>query len=80
MRITVYSTPNCMGCKMTYRELDKHGIEYDIVDITENAAAREYVVEELRYQQAPVIVVDDNDHWSGFRPDHLDRVAALRAA
>lgn len=67
MKITVYSTPVCMQCKITYREFKKHGIEYDIVDISENDAAREHVV-------------DDIDHWSGFRPAHIERIAALQAA
>lgn len=80
MTITVYSTPVCMQCKMTYSELEKYGIEYDIVDISENTEAREYVTEDLGYRQAPIVVVDDDDHWSGFRPDHIERIAALQAA
>ncbi|MCP2286971.1 Glutaredoxin, partial [Promicromonospora umidemergens] len=54
--------------------LDAKGILYDIVDLSENDAALEYV-KELGYSQAPVVVVDDQDHWSGFRPDKIERVA-----
>lgn len=70
--ITVYGKPSCVQCDATYRTLDKRGIEYTIVDISQDAIAREYVME-LGHLQAPVIVVGDQ-HWSGFRPD---RIAAM---
>jgi glutaredoxin-like protein NrdH len=25
---------------------------------------------------APVVVVDDEDHWCDVRPDHIERIAA----
>lgn len=74
MSITVYTKPNCMQCQMTYRALDSAHLEYEVVDITEVPAALEYVTEELGYRQAPVVVTDE-DHWSGFRPDHINRIA-----
>ncbi len=78
--ITVYSKPQCVQCTATYRALDRAGLDYDVVDISENPAARDYVTEELGYMQAPVVVVDNQDHWSGFRPDHISRLAALKGA
>ncbi|WP_330700842.1 glutaredoxin domain-containing protein, partial [Mycobacteroides abscessus] len=42
--ITVYTKPACVQCKATYKALDKQGIEYNIVDITEVPEAREYVM------------------------------------
>jgi glutaredoxin-like protein NrdH len=69
--MTVYSKPNCVHCTATYRALDSQGIEYQVIDLTANAAALEYVMEELGYSQAPVVVVDEHDHWSGFRPDRI---------
>ena len=59
---------------MTYRALDKAGVTYTVVDVTENAAALEYVSEDLGYSAAPIVVVDEHNHWAGFRPD---RIAAL---
>jgi hypothetical protein len=32
------------------------------------------VIEDLGYTEAPVVVVSDEDHWSGFRPDQIDRL------
>lgn len=76
-QITVYTTgPSCIRCTMTKRVLDQKGLTYLEVDIRANEQARAYVVDELGYTEAPVVVVTDEDHWSGFRPDHIDRVAS----
>lgn len=78
--VTVYSKPRCVQCTATYRALDNAGVSYEVVDVTENAAAYEYVTGDLGYSQAPIVVVDEEDHWSGFQPDQIARVAAAFAA
>ncbi len=82
--VTVYSTgPSCMQCTMTKRALDAKGVAYVEVNVHENAAALAYVQDELAYMAAPVVVVEDGtgqDHWSGFRPDQINRIAALASA
>lgn len=76
--VTVYTRPACQQCRMTYLALDKKGISYETVDITISPEALEYITEELGYSQAPVLVVntDEENHWSGFRPDKIDALAA----
>jgi glutaredoxin-like protein NrdH len=74
--ITVYSKPACVQCTMTKKALEKKGLAFHEVDVTENAAALEYIAEELGYSQAPVVVIDDENHWSGFQPQKIDAVAA----
>ncbi|OBK15758.1 redoxin NrdH [Mycobacterium asiaticum] len=73
MTITVYSKPACVQCVATYKALDKQGVAYQKVDITLDSEARDYVMA-LGYLQAPVVVAD-NDHWSGFRPDRIKALA-----
>ena len=73
MTITVYTKPGCVQCRATEKALDKAGVSYDVVDITEDPAARDYVMA-LGYLQAPVVVAGDA-HWSGFRPDRVSSVA-----
>lgn len=73
MTVTVYTKPSCVQCNATYRALDKKGIEYNKVDISQDAAALERV-RNLGYMQAPVVITD-NDHWSGFRPDKIETLA-----
>ena len=75
MTITVYSKPACVQCNSTYRALDSKGLAYVVVNLTEVPAALEYVSDELGYSQAPVVVVDDENHWSGFRPDLINKIA-----
>ena len=41
--------------------------------LSEDPAALEHV-KSLGYLQAPVVVTDE-DHWSGFRPDKIDELA-----
>ncbi|SNU01042.1 ribonucleoside-diphosphate reductase class Ib glutaredoxin subunit [Ruaniaceae bacterium KH17] len=77
MSITVYSKPNCVQCDATYRALKKHGLEYDVVDISVDAEALQ-TVKALGYQQAPVVFAG-GDHWAGFRPDRIKAVAAVVA-
>jgi glutaredoxin-like protein NrdH len=77
MTITVYTKPSCVQCNATYRALDSKGIEYNILDLSEDAAALERV-KSLGYLQAPVVITDE-DHWSGFRPDKIDELASRLA-
>lgn len=69
MTITVYTKPACVQCNATYKALEKQGIEFEKVDITADAEARDYVMS-LGYLQAPVVVAGEH-HWSGFRPDRI---------
>ncbi len=78
MTITVYGKPACVQCDATYRALDRSGLAYQVVDITEDAAAREYVLS-LGYLQAPVVVAGP-DHWSGYRPDRIRALVVQAAA
>ena len=72
MNVTVYSKPACVQCHATYRALDKAGIDYQVIDMSQDAEALEYV-KSLGYAQAPVVVAG-SEHWSGFQPQ---RIAAI---
>ncbi|GAA3629902.1 redoxin NrdH [Kineosporia mesophila] len=74
MTITVYSKPSCVQCDATYRALAKTDLEYQVVDITQDDAARDHVMS-LGYLQAPVVIAGD-DHWSGYRPDRIKALVA----
>ena len=76
--ITVYTKPACVQCTPTSKALDKNGIEYTTVDITEDNEARDYVMG-LGYLQAPVVVVDTDTHWAGYRPDRIKALSTTAA-
>ena len=74
MDVTVYSKPDCVQCDSTKRLMDREGIAYQSVDITQDKEAYEYVLS-LGYQAVPV-VVSGEQHWSGFR---AERIKGLKA-
>jgi len=78
MAITVYTKPSCVQCNATYRALDSKGIEYRSVDLSTDPNALD-VVKAMGYMQAPVVVTD-NDHWSGFRPDKIAAISSGQGA
>jgi glutaredoxin-like protein NrdH len=73
-QITVYTKPACPQCNAVFRALDKMGKKYQKVDISTDPEAREFVLA-LGYLQAPVVVTGET-HFSGFRPDRLQALAA----
>ncbi|RLP77553.1 glutaredoxin-like protein NrdH [Mycetocola tolaasinivorans] len=77
MTITVYTKPSCVQCTATYRALDSKGLEYKVLDVSADENALE-AVKALGYLQAPVVIADD-EHWSGFRPDKIEELAARLA-
>ncbi len=73
MSITVYSKPACVQCTATTRALDARGIDYSLIDLTEDADALAHVTA-LGYRQVPVVIAGEA-HWAGFRPDMISRLA-----
>lgn len=67
--VTVYSKPNCQPCNATKRYLEKTGMEHQIIDISQDPDARDYVIS-LGFQETPVVVAPWKT-FSGFRPDLL---------
>lgn len=76
--VTVYTKPACVQCTATKKALDKVGVTYNLVDITEDPTARDFVMS-LGYTSAPVVVTGA-DHWSGFRPDRIEAAVNLMQA
>ncbi|MBQ2259975.1 MAG: glutaredoxin-like protein NrdH [Loktanella sp.] len=73
MTITVYSKPACVQCTATTRALEARGLDYNLIDLTQDDAAMDRV-SALGYRQAPVVIAGD-DHWAGFRPDLIGQLA-----
>ena len=69
MSNVVYTKPGCVQCDATTRDLGRRKIAHETVDLTQDAEALEKI-KALGYAQAPVVVTDE-DHWSGYRPDKI---------
>lgn len=74
MSVVVYTLPSCVQCDSTKRMLERNNIEFETVDMSQDAEALE-MVKALGYSAAPVVIAGE-DHWSGFR---LDKIQALTA-
>lgn len=74
MSIVVYSQEACIKCRATLKYLDKLKLPYQVIDMSQDAEAKDYVTS-LGYKVAPVVVVDDTTHWSDFR---LEKILALK--
>ncbi|MBU5379673.1 MAG: redoxin NrdH [Pantoea sp.] len=73
MRIIIYTKDNCVQCNATKQAMDRHGIAYQLINLDAQPEAADSL-KALGYRQVPVVMAD-NDHWSGFRPD---KIAGLR--
>lgn len=72
--VTLYTLPSCVQCAATYRKMSDRGVEFQVVDLSVNDEALQFV-RELGYQQVPVVVAGDR-HWSGFVPSEIDALVA----
>lgn len=78
MRIIIYTKNNCVQCSATKNALDRHGIDYQLVNLDTQPDAIDSL-KSLGYRQVPVVMAND-DHWSGFRPDKIAGLRQLTAA
>ena len=78
MTVTVYSKPACVQCNATYRRLDNKGINYEVIDISQDPDARDYVLS-LGHLAAPVVIAGDTS-WAGYKPEAIDALAAQLVA
>ena len=69
--IKVYSKSNCIGCMATTKQLDRQGVEYELLKVPPTVIP-EHLSE---YKQLPIVDTGE-EHWSGFLPEKL---AALNA-
>lgn len=76
MKITIYTRPGCVQCSATTNFLDRKGVAYELIDISNQPE----VLGRLLgggYKSLPVVFVNDGrtpESWSGFRPDLLKRL------
>ncbi|EDP67573.1 putative glutaredoxin [Carnobacterium sp. AT7] len=71
--IIVYSKPNCMQCNFTKKYLEDKGVSYEVKDIFESEEALNEV-KDLGFSSVPVISVEGQEAFNGFRPDLLDQL------
>ena len=88
--ISVYSTPNCVQCRATYRKLDQLRVDYKKVTLGDDPADREAVDAILESDPtldriAPMVIVGNGDGepdmiWTGYQPASIEKYCAPEAA
>lgn len=86
MRVTVFTKPGCVQCKFTFKQLDKDGVEYTAVDVTEKA--NQDALERIQASgntAMPQVRIEDSegnlvDEWFGFVPDKVSALGKLALA
>ena len=73
-KVTVFTKHGCPQCDMTKNVLNQEGIEYEVKNVQEDEEAFNYVVEVLGIRQMPVVEVEGEEPFSGFRPDKLKNI------
>ena len=68
----VFSKPNCIKCELVKRYLNDKGVEFEEIDVFENAEALQMLRDE-GYAELPVVDIEGERH-SGFRPEILAKV------
>jgi glutaredoxin-like protein NrdH len=76
--VTLYTTPNCVQCAATARQLDKHGIEFKTVDLSKHPELLEKFKAE-GHMSAPIVTTDIKT-WSGFRITKIKSLAQYIAS
>lgn len=51
----VYTQPACRPCKRVIQKLEEAGVEFDVIDISEDQSAWQYVIDILQAKSTPVI-------------------------
>lgn len=57
--VKVYSTPTCTYCQKTKAFLKENNVEYEEINVAEDEAAREEMIEKTGQMGVPVIMVGD---------------------
>lgn len=65
----VYSAENCPKCESTKMMLERNGIEYQTIDLTNDEATRQQFRSE-GVRELPVVKFGDK-MWTGFRMDRI---------
>ena len=67
--ITIYSKPNCMACNFSKKYLEDKGVQFEEIDVFEDAEALA-MLRDKGFSQMPVVSIDGEFH-TGFQPNLL---------
>ncbi|PIQ69208.1 MAG: NrdH-redoxin [Candidatus Taylorbacteria bacterium CG11_big_fil_rev_8_21_14_0_20_46_11] len=69
-KVTIYTTPTCVYCKMTKAFFKEHNVSYEERNVAEDADARREMIEKSGQMGVPVVDID-GDLSVGFDQNKL---------
>lgn len=76
MEITIYTKKNCPACEATKKAMDRAGLDYEVIDVTDSAP-RQQTLRGCGFRKMPVVEASDGEvyrSWEGFRPDLIKQL------
>lgn len=73
--VKVLTSSTCTACDATKKTLNKYGVPFEEINVDQDEAMRQEALS-MGYLSLPVVIVDDETSWSGFRYDRLRELAA----
>ena len=73
MTITVYSKSGCPECTFTKKYLESENISYEEKRVDLNETYSEEVIL-LGYRTLPVVKINENETFTGYRPERLENL------
>lgn len=76
-KITIYTTPTCVYCKMTKAFFKEHNVSYEEKDVSQDVVARDEMVAKSSQMGVPVIDID-GQILVGFDKDGLSELLHIK--
>ncbi len=76
-KVTIYTTPSCVYCKMTKEFFKKNNVEYAELNVVNDEKAREEMIKKSRQLGVPVIDVD-GEIFVGFDQSGLKKALKIK--
>jgi len=76
-KITIYTTPSCVYCKMTKAFFKEKGVTYEEKDVSTDATARDEMIAKSNQMGVPVIDVD-GQLTVGFDKERLSKLLNIK--
>ena len=79
-KITIYSTPTCVYCRMAKKFFDSKKIEYADINVAMDHKAAEEMIQKSGQMGVPVIMIEKNGHENiiiGFDMPQISRLLEI---
>ena len=76
-KVTIYTTPSCVYCKMTKAFFKEKGVTYEEKDVSTDATARDEMIAKSNQMGVPVIDVD-GQLTVGFDKERLSKLLNIK--